>query len=530
MAFAVVNAVHLSGAEVRPVSPEAIDASEAALAERLLTLQGAHDTFLARAARLLASHQPRLFGCLVETLQEAPSEPPDAVPLTPGEEGAPFPVMATVISALDQQGRSSVSPAVQPCVQLTRRASRRSPPTLAARLGDNPVVRDTDAIPLDALGAGPHLDALVAERVMGEARPAGTHDHAHIEPLASPGGNWRCDPCYERGDVCEWVPLPFSTAISAAWRLVERLEPLVSRFQSADGFVHLASGHWADHGDCLGPESTVQDEEADLDPQPWSFHIHLGLLSANPDVPAHWTHSERFCARASTAPLAICLAALKSTRATSRDRSTKSAPAAAEAGREIVGRPEPVNVTLRFPEPRDVAPLFAAVRESFHELHPWAPWCPLDYGLDDAARWVGQQPAAREAGTAFEFVILDDDGSILGCCGVNQVNAGFRLGNLGYWVRSSATRRGVATAAARRTADWAFRSTALQRLELLVAVENLASQAVAVKAGATLEGRLRCRFLVHGQFQDAFVYSIIRPAPPPCSTTEAAPRLPTPAS
>lgn len=185
-----------------------------------------------------------------------------------------------------------------------------------------------------------------------------------------------------------------------------------------------------------------------------------------------------------------------------------------------------MNVDLRFPEPRDVEPLFAAVRESIHELHPWAPWCPLDYGLDDAARWVEQQPAARESGTAFEFVILDDDGRILGCCGVNQVNAGFRLANLGYWVRSSATRRGVATEAARRAAGWAFRNTALHRLELLVAVENLASQAVAVKVGATLEGRLRCRFLVHGRFQDAFVYSIIRPAPPPTSTTEALPARP----
>ena len=174
-----------------------------------------------------------------------------------------------------------------------------------------------------------------------------------------------------------------------------------------------------------------------------------------------------------------------------------------------------MNITLRFPEPHDIEPLFAAVRESIQELHPWAPWCPLTYGLPDAARWVEQQPAAREAGTAFEFVILDDDARILGCCGINQINSGFRLGNLGYWVRSSATLRGVATAAARRLAGWAFQHTALQRLELLVAVENLASQAVAVKAGAALEGRLRCRFLVHGQFQDAFVYSIIRPAQDP---------------
>ncbi len=170
------------------------------------------------------------------------------------------------------------------------------------------------ATPLDTLPAGADLDAVVAECVMGEARPAHEHVHAHIHPIASPGGNWLCIPRYENGDVCEWVPLPFSTAISAAWRIVERLEPLVSRYQTADGFVHLASAHWADHGDCLSRDTTAQDEEADIDPQPWSFHIHLGLLSDSPDIPTHWTHSRHFCARASTAPLAICLAALNASR------------------------------------------------------------------------------------------------------------------------------------------------------------------------------------------------------------------------
>jgi len=178
-------------------------------------------------------------------------------------------------------------------------------------------MRASEASPLDSLSAGQHLDAIVAESVMGEPRPTTEHDHVHIHPIASPGGNWLCIPCYEHGDNCEWVPLPFSTSISAAWRLVEKLEPLVSRFQSADGFVHLASGHWADHGDCLTCETPVEDEQADLDPLPWSFHIHLGLLSTNPDIPAHWAHSQHFCARASTAPLAICLAALNASPPTS---------------------------------------------------------------------------------------------------------------------------------------------------------------------------------------------------------------------
>ncbi len=173
-----------------------------------------------------------------------------------------------------------------------------------------------------------------------------------------------------------------------------------------------------------------------------------------------------------------------------------------------------MSVALRFPVPEDAEAVFAAVRESIAELHPWAPWCPLGYGLADAQAWLAGQPAAREAGTAFEFVVAGEDGRVLGCCGVNQINRGFRMGNLGYWIRTSETRRGHATEAARRAAAWAFANTDLERLEVLVAVENAASQAVARKIGAGLEGRLRSRFLVHGTFQDAFVYSLIRPAAP----------------
>lgn len=171
-----------------------------------------------------------------------------------------------------------------------------------------------------------------------------------------------------------------------------------------------------------------------------------------------------------------------------------------------------MSVALRFPVPEDAEGVHDAVRESIAELHPWAPWCPLTYGLADAEAWITRQPSEREAGTAFEFVVTDGDGRILGCCGVNQINRGFRHGNLGYWIRTSATRRGFATDAARQVAEWAFGNTDLERLEILVAVGNTASQTVAARTGALLEGRLRSRFLVHGRFQDAFVYSLIRPA------------------
>ena len=165
--------------------------------------------------------------------------------------------------------------------------------------------------PFNAIPAGYELDRLVAEKVMGETEPTFPHELAHLDPEKSAGGDWVCWPEYERGDVCEWTPLPFSTDTTAAWKVVDRFVPWVCRFKSADGFIHLSCGHWADHGQCVDYAWTREEEGLEDDPQPWSFHIHLGLLGENSGCPVHWKHQDRFCARAPTAALAICRAALK---------------------------------------------------------------------------------------------------------------------------------------------------------------------------------------------------------------------------
>lgn len=171
-------------------------------------------------------------------------------------------------------------------------------------------------------------------------------------------------------------------------------------------------------------------------------------------------------------------------------------------------------LTLRVPEPADAEGLLAAVRESLGELYPWMDWCHPDFSRSDALRWISSQPQARETGSAFEFLIVGEQGRLLGCCGLNNINPRLRLANLGYWVRTSETGRGVATQAVTDIARWAFVHTDLERLEIVAAVANAASQAVAAKAGALREGVLRSRLHVHGQFQDAVMHSIVRPRPP----------------
>lgn len=160
----------------------------------------------------------------------------------------------------------------------------------------------------------------------------------------------------------------------------------------------------------------------------------------------------------------------------------------------------------------DAATVLEAARESLAELRPWMPWCHPKYSIEESRVWLEKQVPAFREGTEFEFAIIrSSDGHYLGGCGLNQIDSVNRRANLGYWVRSSAARRGVATAAVCLLRDWAFANTEIVRLEIVIAAGNLASRRVAVKSGARLEGVLHKRLVLYGTAHDATMFSHTRP-------------------
>ena len=167
-------------------------------------------------------------------------------------------------------------------------------------------------------------------------------------------------------------------------------------------------------------------------------------------------------------------------------------------------------VTIRPYQLSDAASLLEAAHESIAEVGPWMPWCTPDLDLAKASEWIEKQIAQAAAGGAFEFAIVSEDGRYLGACGINRVDAVNRWANLGYWVRTSAARRGVASTAVRQLVRWTFGHTNLNRIEILVATRNTASLRVAEKAGAVGEGVLRKRLLLYGVAHDAVVFSFVR--------------------
>lgn len=158
----------------------------------------------------------------------------------------------------------------------------------------------------------------------------------------------------------------------------------------------------------------------------------------------------------------------------------------------------------------DVDALYEAAQESIAEISPWMSWLNDDYTREMAQQWVDARDAAWENDQSYDFVVVDAAGTFLGTVGLNAIDLPAKKANFGYWIRTSAAGRGIATQAGRLLCEFAFRETVLHRLEIVVAVENQRSHRVAQKLGAVREGILRERLWPAGLPQDAVIYSVLK--------------------
>lgn len=166
-------------------------------------------------------------------------------------------------------------------------------------------------------------------------------------------------------------------------------------------------------------------------------------------------------------------------------------------------------VRIRRSEIDDAARVLDAVRESIVDLERWMPWAHAGYSLEDTRTWLELCRDGWEKGSQYSFIAVDaTTGEVLGDCSISQINRANGFANLGYWVRSSATRQGLGSALARRVARFGIEELRLNRLEILTATGNHASQRVAEKAGATREGVLRSRLILREEVIDAAIFSL----------------------
>jgi ribosomal-protein-serine acetyltransferase len=166
-------------------------------------------------------------------------------------------------------------------------------------------------------------------------------------------------------------------------------------------------------------------------------------------------------------------------------------------------------VTVRPFQAEDAPEVHAAIVESQNEVPKWLTDL-KEQSLTSVQDYIASQPQTWNEDKAYNFAILESSSNkIVGGCGLTQINRRHRFCNLYYWIRTSTTGRGYATRAVVLMARFAFESLGMQRMELVIEPENLASLRVAEKAGAISEGYLRSRLFVRGESRDAVIFSLV---------------------
>jgi len=158
-----------------------------------------------------------------------------------------------------------------------------------------------------------------------------------------------------------------------------------------------------------------------------------------------------------------------------------------------------------------VADAYAAHAERDYErMRRWLWWVDSGRTAADVRTFVATVEDRRlhDLGDCYTIVV---NGEVAGAVDIHDVNRQHSVGAIGYWLGSTYGGRGIMTRAVVATAQLAFETHRLHRLELLAAVDNHASRAVAERAGFTLEAILHQRLWAPHGFDDAALYAKLAP-------------------
>jgi RimJ/RimL family protein N-acetyltransferase len=155
-------------------------------------------------------------------------------------------------------------------------------------------------------------------------------------------------------------------------------------------------------------------------------------------------------------------------------------------------------VLLRPPTLDDVQALHEAIVESYAELHPWMPWCTEPVELADQRGFVERSLAAWENAEAMNFNVFDAEGTVIGSIGLmDRIGPGAL--EIGYWLRTGHTGRGVMTRAAKALTELGLGLPGIERIEIHCDAANLRSAAVPRRLGYRLDREVRTEITAPGE-------------------------------
>lgn len=164
---------------------------------------------------------------------------------------------------------------------------------------------------------------------------------------------------------------------------------------------------------------------------------------------------------------------------------------------------------LRSVHRNDAQKLYDVIAENREFLAQWFDWASVTKSVEDTEGYIEQSIKKTKVNKAFDAIIWSE-GELCGMIGFHTIDWHHRVVEMGYWISEKSQGKGLATRALQAMMLYAFRTWQVNRIEIICAVSNFKSRAVAERVGFTFEGIHREGQILAGSYVDEAVYSFLR--------------------
>jgi ribosomal-protein-serine acetyltransferase len=134
--------------------------------------------------------------------------------------------------------------------------------------------------------------------------------------------------------------------------------------------------------------------------------------------------------------------------------------------------------------------IFATVDENREYLSKWLGWLKFTNKVEDTFKYLVEKEKEEKAGKKVEYAMFDND-LYIGNIAIFRIKKESRSCEMGYWLSSKFAGKGYMSEAVNILEKEAFENLNMNRIELHIDTENIASEKVAKKNNYTYEGSLR---------------------------------------
>ncbi|HVV25968.1 MAG TPA: GNAT family N-acetyltransferase [Candidatus Saccharimonadales bacterium] len=142
-------------------------------------------------------------------------------------------------------------------------------------------------------------------------------------------------------------------------------------------------------------------------------------------------------------------------------------------------------LSLRQLRPSEAEYIFSLVDANREYLRKWLPWADGTQSPQDSKNFIEEMIKRRQAGSEYGYAIVLD-GSPIGHMSLMHLDDD-QEPEIGYWISSNLSGRGITTAAADALTKFGFGTLGLSKIVIKADQKNIASNKVAQKLGYKIE-------------------------------------------